>query len=138
MESGEYQERLEQLIAKHGHVCMICRRETDDLGWRWIMPPGHREATHLDATPLMCNDCIKKGAEAYPWWGGEYGDCIHIESIRDVATNIKECLRFMHKTFDEQVNVVIDDEGIDTRTAIGNLTREIMMGIDKFDDEYFS
>lgn len=67
----EYSERYTRLIAARGDKCCSCGKPS--CGWRYIMPPEHRFNTDDDATVLVCEECLNKCLEIYPWWGGAYG-----------------------------------------------------------------
>lgn len=66
------------------------------------------------------------------------GDCVYVKDIHDVASNLKDYVGFMRFLFETRLDVVIGDGTIDTRTAVGGVMKDILAGLDKFDDEVFN
>lgn len=65
------------------------------------------------------------------------GDVIHIDSVRDIANNLKDFIGFCTKCYQASVDFVTKDGAIDTRTPTGKLMMHMFMALDKFDDRYF-
>ena len=53
-------------------------------------------------------------------------------------SNLKEYIGFMRVLFELGIDLAIEDEDIDTRTAFGKLLITILVGLDAFDDRYFN
>lgn len=68
----------------------------------------------------------------------EKGDCLRIKKVSEVASNLKEYIGFMRVLFELGIDLAIEDEDIDTRTAFGKLLITILVGLDAFDDRYFN
>lgn len=73
-------------------------------------------------------------------WGMDVnkGDTVYVKNVYDVATSLKEFLGFMRFSLEVGFDVVIEEKrSIDTRTAVGQVLREFLLGLDKFDDKMF-
>lgn len=66
------------------------------------------------------------------------GDCVYVKDVHDIASNLKEYVGFMRFLFETRLDAVFEDGTLDTRTAVGGLMKDLLAGLDKFDDEEFS